>query len=252
MGLLHKKQTREYCDLHLHILPGMDDGSPDVDTSMAMLHEQIRQGCQGLIATPHYYAQESIGDFLVRRQNAYDRFREAIARELPGWQNRIGLGAEVAYNSYLVNDPEVEKLCYNGSNYLLLEMPFRPWDKKTLRDVRIMTESLGLRVIIAHLERFPEYTSDATIEELLDMNVIIQMNAGALLHRSTKRRALKMVKNGITQILGTDSHNMDARRPNMADGLAILDKAGQSHRANELIEMGCQIYNSVMQTGGGR
>ena len=47
---------KQVIDLHCHILPGMDDGSPDVETSLALLRRQAKQEGNIACATSHYYA----------------------------------------------------------------------------------------------------------------------------------------------------------------------------------------------------
>ena len=85
------------------------------------------------------------------------------------------------------------------------------------------------------------------IGELLEMDVLIQMNAGALLHRSSHHRAVTMVKNGITQILGTDSHNLDSRCPNMKDGIAVMRKDHLGRQADEILDNNAAIYRAAME-----
>lgn len=244
--MLFRQEKKPFHDLHLHILPGMDDGARDIRMSAGMLQEEIRQGCEGLIATPHYYPTESISEFLTRRQRAYRELEDWIESEIPDWSGRIGLGAEAAYHNGLVCDPDLEKLCMGHSRYLLLEMPFEKWTSGMLRDVRTLIAN-GIRPIIAHLERFPEYAGEDAIGELLEMDVLIQMNAGALLHRSSHHRAVTMVKNGITQILGTDSHNLDSRCPNMKDGLAVMRKDHLGRQADEILDNNAAIYRAAME-----
>ncbi|MGI6057780.1 MAG: CpsB/CapC family capsule biosynthesis tyrosine phosphatase [Bilifractor sp.] len=244
--MLFRQEKKPFHDLHLHILPGMDDGARDIRMSAGMLQEEIRQSCEGLIATPHYYPTESISEFLTRRQRAYRELEDWIEAELPEWSGRIGLGAEAAYHNGLVCDPDLEKLCMGHSRYLLLEMPFEKWTSGMLRDVRTLIAN-GIRPIIAHLERFPEYAGEDAIGELLEMDVLIQMNAGALLHRSSHHRAVTMVKNGITQILGTDSHNLDSRCPNMKDGLAVMRKDHLGRQADEILDNNAAIYRAAME-----
>ena len=65
-------------DLHTHILPGIDDGSPNAGTSMRMLRQMAVQGTQILCASPHYYADEqSIHEFCEKRDVAFAEFRQA-------------------------------------------------------------------------------------------------------------------------------------------------------------------------------
>lgn len=259
MALFRKRKATEYYDLHCHILPGMDDGSPDAETSIAMLREMARQGCRGLIATSHYYNDESIGSFLSRRAESFDRLQEAIAAEdadfQKSWQGRIGLGAEAAFYQGLSTNSGLTRLCFRNpakteeesSHYILIEMPFCQWTPGTLRELRNMINVRGLHVIIAHLERFPAYTSEDSIRQLMDLDLLIQMNTGCLLHRSTRKPGLQMVRNGITQVMGTDSHHIDYRKPNMADGLQVLKKAGLGQEGKEILQRNEQIFRSVME-----
>ena len=65
-------------DLHTHILPGIDDGSPNAGTSMRMLRQMAVQGTQILCASPHYYADEqSIHEFCEKRDVAFAEVRQA-------------------------------------------------------------------------------------------------------------------------------------------------------------------------------
>jgi protein-tyrosine phosphatase len=62
-------------DFHSHILPEVDDGSQSVDESILMINALAEQGIDRIVATPHFYANdESVSEFLVRRQKAYNEF----------------------------------------------------------------------------------------------------------------------------------------------------------------------------------
>ena len=75
-------------DLHSHILPGIDDGSPDVGTSAAMLRREAEQGVDVVCATSHYYAKHSsIPAFCERRAEAMC-FRRRRWRIFPAWKSR--------------------------------------------------------------------------------------------------------------------------------------------------------------------
>jgi len=66
-------------DIHTHILPGMDDGADSVDTSIAMLREQARQGVAAVVLTPHFYRErESMEHFLARRERALARLQAGL------------------------------------------------------------------------------------------------------------------------------------------------------------------------------
>ena len=81
-----------FCDMHSHILPGMDDGSKNEEMSLNMLRKCKEQGIGMIFATPHYYPVESVQDFLVRRDRAEQRLRQAVERsgeQLPQMRLRV-------------------------------------------------------------------------------------------------------------------------------------------------------------------
>ena len=72
-------------DFHSHILPEMDDGAEDLETSLEMLRESRRQGVDIICSTSHFYADEEDPEsFLTRRSDAYERLQEAVADMVAG------------------------------------------------------------------------------------------------------------------------------------------------------------------------
>ena len=60
-------------EVHSHILPGIDDGSPDVDTSLKMIGMLKKQGASAIVLTPHYYSDSiSYEDFVKRRDDSFE------------------------------------------------------------------------------------------------------------------------------------------------------------------------------------
>ena len=83
-------------DFHSHILPGIDDGSKNLEQSLEMMRRSARQGVDTMVATPHFYAHHDDPErFLKRRAEAERSLREAMAAEsgLP----ELAIGAEVYY-----------------------------------------------------------------------------------------------------------------------------------------------------------
>ena len=111
-------------DCHCHILPGIDDGSKNVEMSLAMLDLEVRQGVEGIIFTPHFYADmNSPSTFLRRRENAVRELEANLSRlpQVPDYR----LGAEVHYFRGMSRSDGIESLCIGNSNYILIDMPFR-------------------------------------------------------------------------------------------------------------------------------
>ena len=107
-------------DLHTHILPGMDDGAQSVDEAIKMLHLEAEQGIDTVALTPHFYRQnESVSEFLVRRDAAWRELSQAVQGEkVPS----MILGAEVAWMPGMSQWPDLEQLCYQNTKLLLVEL----------------------------------------------------------------------------------------------------------------------------------
>ena len=84
-----RSNTEPYVDLHCHFLPEMDDGCRTVEEPVKLLEEQWRQGCTGIASTSHYYASESIEEFLARREASAAKLRKTLEKEQPEYLDRI-------------------------------------------------------------------------------------------------------------------------------------------------------------------
>lgn len=213
-------------DFHSHILPGIDDGSRDLDTSMAML-EQIRaQQTDILIATPHFYAtQDRIDTFLQHRQQAYDAFCKAIAG--CGWTDypQILTGSEVAFFNGISRSEEICRLTIEGTDLLLLEMPFALWNEHIIEEVSNLIQDRHLRIMIAHLDRFIRMPGNKKyIRQLLELPVYVQLNAECLTDWRHRHIFLKMLEEGTAHVLGSDCHGAHHRVPNLKAGRDMIQK----------------------------
>ena len=92
-------------DWHSHLLPGIDDGSRDVEESLALLRMEAEQGVDTVVATPHFFADDgSVDSFVEQRQKSYETLRSAMPEGSPD----IVLGAEVRYYPGIVKLAELE------------------------------------------------------------------------------------------------------------------------------------------------
>lgn len=223
-------------DFHCHILPKMDDGSHDLKESMALIHEERKQGIDTIVFTPHFYAQkDSVGHFLERRA---DRF-QLLESEMKNNQitMRTYLGAEVYYFGGIGKAEMVSSLCIDETGILLLEMPFVQWTQAVLSDVKQLLKR-GITVVLAHVERYFQFQKDMSVmNEVLSLDLIVQLNAGSILSgaslmdfagRKKQKRCLALLQEERDVLLGTDTHNMTTRPPRMWEARdLILSKTGQ-------------------------
>lgn len=235
----------ELFDMHGHFLPGMDDGCKTPEEAVQLLKSSYAQGVRSMCATPHYYPVETAAAFLERREQAYSRLLEALDGETDIPQ--ICLGAEVAYRPGLGYWEELHKLCLGNSSYLLLEMPFGSWNRETVRDVRNMCLSGGITPIIAHVERYLDIAGKDKLAELLEMDVLVQMNARYLLQPATRRRGRKMLENGTVQLLGSDCHNLTDRPPNLGQAAAYLTKKGMGQTLAQITALSSTLLREATE-----
>ena len=205
-------------DIHSHVLPNMDDGSRSVEESLALLRLSAAQGIACVAATPHFYAEDnSPAEFLKRRAASAAELR---ARWEPGLP-RLLLGAEVCCFEGMSRVPELDALRIEGTELLLLEMPFRPWTDRLVREVLAIQERRGVTVVLAHVERYLPGQTEAW-DLLTGAGVLTQCNAGFFLRWRTRRKAMRLLNQGRVHFLGSDCHNIDIRPPRLGDALGAM------------------------------
>lgn len=230
MGLFTRKhsdtQINEYClkwDIHTHILPGIDDGSPDLATTQQMLQRLISQGVEYLCVTPHFFSREqSIASFLKEREAALKKMQTVLPSEI----RKVIPGAEVAYFPGIFHCEELDKLCYEGTSTLLLEMPYEDWDRQMADEVTDLVMEGKCRVILAHPERFAESKINRMyIAEFAQLPIAFQANGNPFLHRFGKKKAIEILQLSQTPMLASDSHDLRGRTPQTREAGNVLREA---------------------------
>lgn len=215
-------------DFHSHFLPGIDDGSDSVTTSLAMLNAWKSQGIDEVFATPHFYADRNTPErFLRKRAAAYDQVRAELSQVAPdshGCWPKIRLGAEVRFFDGISRFEGLRDLCLEGTDLLLLEMPFCDWTSRMVDEVGIISSSTGLKPVAAHIERYLDQPH-RLLKDFLNLNILFQSNAEFFLEPRTSRKAVKMLKKGQITFLGSDAHNMSRRPVNLGPALGVIKKS---------------------------
>lgn len=216
-------------ETHCHIMPGVDDGAPDIETSLAMIEKLQRQGAKKIILTPHYYSDNiSLDDFLRRRDKAFNE----LLRELPSGSPTLIPAAEVYFSRYLFNNPNIDELKIAGSNYILIEHPFSSsFSENTYDRLMNMYCDYGAKPILAHIERYPALMDDTyKLEDYINMGCLTQVNISSFVdsHRSVKKKLIKLLNTGHIHLIGSDCHNLSSRAPEYENGIKeIIKKSGQ-------------------------
>jgi protein-tyrosine phosphatase len=206
-------------DFHTHILPDLDDGSRSVAESLEMLRESARQGVTHLAATPHFYPDfASPDEFLAKRRISWNQLVPHLEPGMP----QIRLGAEVYYYEGICRLNNILSLCIEGTNILLLEMPFAKWSPRMVDGLMELSGRWDIRVLLAHVERYFTYQPEKIWDVLRQRGVLMQANGEFFLNRRTRRAAIKLLEHGGIHVLGSDCHDMSSRKPNLGETADLI------------------------------
>lgn len=231
-------------ETHCHILPGIDDGSPDVQTSVKMIEALKKQGAKAVILTPHYYSDSiSYDDFIKAR----DRSLSELVAALPSGSPKLIPAAEVYISKYLFNYDSLDGLRIGNTNYVLTEHPFTSSFSQEVYDKLLnLYYDYGIKPILAHIERYPALMDDEyLLDKYIDMGCLTQVNINSFVNskRSVKKRLIKYLESGRIHLIGSDCHNLTSRPPEYINGInEIIKKSGQEavsvleHNAKLLIK----------------
>ena len=215
-------------DIHAHLIPGIDDGSKTLESSVRMIRGLEELGYKKLLATPHvmvdYYKNST--DTILR---GLDELREELVKE--GINIQVDAAAE-----YYADEEFAKRLADNdvltfGDNYLLFEVSYvnRP---NNLEQVIFDIKMKGYKPVIAHPERYTfMYDDFSKYEALYNYEVDFQINIASFAgHYSPAARKIaeKLAKEDKIHWLGTDIHH--------SRHLKIFQKAMESKYLKELVE----------------
>ena len=196
-------------DIHTHLLPGIDDGSRNLQDTQSMFSLINQSGVKTVVATPHFYHNISIDDFIKSRNEAF------LSVEKLNERPEIVLGAEVWLEYGMHKKEDLRKLCIGDTDYMLIELPFKKWNAWIYDELFKISAKHNINIIIAHLERYINIVKMDDIYRLCDMDVNIQVNVDRLGGLFFKSSAEKLMKKGIVDFIGSDCHNMTTRKPCM-------------------------------------
>lgn len=228
-------------EVHSHILPGIDDGSPDVETSLKMIDMLKKQGAQAIILTPHYYSDSiSYDDFVKRRDDALQLLEESL---MPGSPKLIA-AAEVYITKYLFNNSNLDKIKIGNTDYALIEHPFSCDFSQEIYDRLLnLNYDYGIKPVLAHIERYPAFMDDFDLlDEYLDMGCIAQVNISSFVDspRHLRKKLFKLLDTGRIHLVGTDCHNLSSRKPDFESGMNEI-KRKCSDKAIRVLEDNASI-----------
>lgn len=226
-------------DIHAHVLPGIDDGPPDLESALAMARAAANAGTTAIAATPHLrpdFPDVHLDELGWRCRD----LRAALEREQIPIQ-LVG-GAEASLGWALEASAEQLALASFGQkgHDLLVEAPFSPVIglDRLLDDL----QAKGYRVTLAHPERSAEFHRDEpSLRRLVDQGVLLQINSDSLVGSSgspIQRFARHLCTESLAHALASDGHRAAEWRPvtTLAEGVAAAAELVGAERAQWLAE----------------
>ncbi len=230
-------------DIHCHILPGVDDGAPDMETSRAMIRDAYEQGVRYIIATPHY------------RPEMFEPSMKKVIRvyhELRDYAEEVGIGLRLGCEYYR-NEQMIRHLDKKlrptmlGSRYVLTE--FSTNDSfVTVRNYIYELITKGYRPIVAHVERYFCCQEPERILELKKLGAQIQINADSVLGyegHTIKKFCAGLMKDNLVDFIGSDAHNLEDRKMNLGKcATYVRKKMGQDYAEEIFVDNPRWIWKS--------
>jgi tyrosine-protein phosphatase YwqE len=194
--------------MHSHLLPGIDDGSPDMETSLQLIRGMTELGFSKLITTPHimWDMYKNTNEIILGK---LELLRAAVKGE--GLAVEINAAAEYFLDDYVFgllknNEP---LLTISGKMVLVEFSLAHP--SMSLKDILFEMQMQGYQPIIAHPERYIYLEGNKEFyEELKDIGCLFQLNTLSLSNhygKSVHELAQYLIKKGYYDLIGTDLHH---------------------------------------------
>lgn len=196
-------------DMHSHLLPGIDDGSPDMETSIELIRGMSELGYKKLITTPHI-----LGDMFRNNPEIImaklETVREAV--KAAGINVEINAAAEYFLDDHVAGLLRKNKPLLTISGKMVLVEFSMALASMNVKDMLFEMQMQGYQPIIAHPERYTYLDRNkAYYDELKDIGCLFQLNLLSLANyygKSVSNLAQYLIKKGYYNLVGTDLHHI--------------------------------------------
>jgi len=195
-------------DMHSHILPGIDDGSPNVETSIQLIQALQEIGYESFIATPHIY-KELYPNTINTIHAALEKLEAGIKKV--GLKVKVTAAAEYMIDESFEKEMDINELMLFGDNKILVELSALS-PPNNLYECFFKLQLRGITPIIAHPERYLFlYNNRRVFHEWVERGYKLQLNTLSITGfygGQVKELANYLLKEELVHYLGTDAHNL--------------------------------------------
>jgi protein-tyrosine phosphatase len=220
-------------DLHTHVLPGIDDGPPSLEGSLAMARAAADGGTTTLVATPHITWDLPNDAGVVARGIA--ELQPEIDRA--GIPIQVRGGGEVVITKALdMSDEDLTALHLGGGEWVLAECPLGA-SATGFETLLHQIQARGHRIVLAHPERAPSLQRNPDmLRGLVDAGMLSSITAGSLrgdFGSTVQRFSFELLEQDLVHNIASDTHDARRRRPGIADAIeaAAVELPGLEERA---------------------
>lgn len=194
-------------DIHSHLLPGIDDGSKNMEESLSLIRRLSDLGYKKLVTTPHI-----MSDFYKNTPEIILGKLAELRKKLEDEKIEIQIEAAAEYflDHVFIRMLEAnEKLLTFGDNYLLFETSFYN-EPKEIEEVIFQLQAAGYKPVLAHPERYEYLLGDVKkLEKWMSLGLKLQLNLNSLssyYSRPVMQWAEKLIEQKFISFAGTDCH----------------------------------------------
>lgn len=211
-------------DIHSHIIPGIDDGSKNMEMTLEMLKNAEIDGTKEIVATPHYLLE--YGDSTIEEVKVLVKEINSIVNK-----ERINIkiysGQEVYFTENILKDYLDGNIgTLNDSRYMLIEFNMNRFEENIF-DILYELQVRDITPIIAHPERYRSIIKNPLeINSFIDEGYLFQLDSGSLtgvFGKEVKKTAEILLANGIYNFIGSDAHNIKSRNTGISEAVSLAN-----------------------------